>query len=158
MRRVRAGKVALWAGTAFVVLIVVAWVVSLGWCVDWNRDTGAAYTRIMLGCGSIEVIRGTRPAGTPPPPHAYDISLYAVAPSQRLVTYWKPKSPDYGGSSVVIAPLWMPLVAVAAPTGLLWWLRVRSRRPDPWTCFSCGYDRCGLAPDAPCPECGKVPA
>lgn len=53
-------------------------------------------------------------------------------------------------------PLWMPLaltIAVSARAWVLW-----ARRPrDPSRCPACRYPRQGLAPHAPCPECGGPP-
>lgn len=43
-------------------------------------------------------------------------------------------------------------------TGLIWALielRARVFRP-PGSCRQCGYDRTGLPPDTPCPECGST--
>jgi hypothetical protein len=53
-------------------------------------------------------------------------------------------------------PLW-PLVLVATLAAGWTWTR-HFRRGDPGKCTRCGYDRHGLAADAPCPECGTVPA
>ncbi len=35
------------------------------------------------------------------------------------------------------------------------WSRFAHRRTPPWACRRCGYDRRGLPPGAPCPECGE---
>jgi hypothetical protein len=53
----------------------------------------------------------------------------------------------------VNVPLWMPLVVLAAPTGLLWYRRFRSRY-GPGFCPKCGYSLAGLAAGVECPECG----
>ena len=50
-------------------------------------------------------------------------------------------------------------IAVVPAVLILWW-RDRSRlrrRYRLGLCTACGYDRSGLAADAACPECGKVP-
>jgi hypothetical protein len=55
-------------------------------------------------------------------------------------------------------PIWPGVVAFAAPACILWltdrrsnWFRLAG------ACPKCGYDRRGLAADAKCPECGKLP-
>jgi hypothetical protein len=58
----------------------------------------------------------------------------------------------------VFVPLWPVIVLAGAATLVLWRPESeRGRRKRLGLCRSCGYDRRGLAPDAPCPECGTVP-
>jgi hypothetical protein len=55
--------------------------------------------------------------------------------------------------------LW-PLLAVAAvPLVVRQWFgrTMRGRRTRLGLCPSCGYDRRGLDPTTPCPECGTIP-
>jgi len=53
-------------------------------------------------------------------------------------------------------PLWIPLLATAIPTGVLWRdrLTLRRRRMRLGLCPNCGYSRQGLPAAATCPECG----
>ncbi|HYF14305.1 MAG TPA: hypothetical protein VD971_04445 [Phycisphaerales bacterium] len=44
------------------------------------------------------------------------------------------------------------VMAAAILLSIRYWQR--SRTYPRWCCQSCGYDRCGLGTDAPCPECG----
>lgn len=37
------------------------------------------------------------------------------------------------------------------------WSKITNRRRPSWACPHCGYDRRGLPPGAPCPECGERP-
>lgn len=61
---------------------------------------------------------------------------------------------------VTVAPLVLvvlPLVlVVAGPPAILEWIANvrRTRRTRRGQCVSCGYERRGLAEEAPCPECG----
>jgi hypothetical protein len=52
-------------------------------------------------------------------------------------------------------PLWMPLLLTVVISAAAWrrWLRRRPRPSD--RCPTCRYPRAGLAPTAPCPECGE---
>jgi hypothetical protein len=54
----------------------------------------------------------------------------------------------------VVLPLWPAAFGSSFLAGLLWWRRWRFRQP--WQCRGCGYDRRGLGPEAPCPECGAL--
>lgn len=51
--------------------------------------------------------------------------------------------------------LWHALMGGAAMT---WAISARRRAIGPHQCRSCGYDRRGLAPGAPCPECAAPPS
>jgi len=54
--------------------------------------------------------------------------------------------------------LWMPVTVLAVAAALCWRLDGRAaRRHRNGCCVQCGYDRRGLGPDVPCPECGKPP-
>ena len=57
----------------------------------------------------------------------------------------------WGGQ--VVVPLWIPLLLVAVPTGVLWW-RDRRRIP-PGHCRQCGYNLTGNISGV-CPECGTA--
>src|SRR5262249_1680532 len=78
----------------------------------------------------------------------------------RFIFYepgWLPRSLNDGGYiRGFVLPLWIPVVAFAVPSAFLWVTDWRKRR-RPGHCSTCNYDRPGLAPDAPCPECGKTP-
>jgi hypothetical protein len=57
---------------------------------------------------------------------------------------------------ILTLPLW-PLVLLSALIAARSWRRhLRFRAPG--ECRMCGYDRRGLPPHSPCPECGLVPA
>jgi hypothetical protein len=63
--------------------------------------------------------------------------------------------PDYEWSTnlkTLAIPIWIPFLVAAAPTAYLWWHDRRGGGAG--LCPKCRYDLTGLAPDAPCPECG----
>ena len=49
-------------------------------------------------------------------------------------------------------PLWLPFLAIATPTTILWYFD-RPRRVRPGHCQHCGYDLTGNTSGI-CPECG----
>ena len=58
----------------------------------------------------------------------------------------------YGGIDLLVfVPFWLPLLAVAIPTYILF---RRDRRHPPGHCQKCGYDLTGNE-SGTCPECGK---
>jgi len=57
-----------------------------------------------------------------------------------------------GNSYMLSVPLWILLIAVAAPTACF---AFAARPRQLGLCLFCGYDLAGLASDAVCPECGK---
>jgi hypothetical protein len=54
-------------------------------------------------------------------------------------------------------PLWMPSLALALPTGYLWFVSFRRYSPAK-RCCGCHYDLSGLSKDTSCPECGRASA
>ena len=59
-------------------------------------------------------------------------------------------------SQSVTLLLWPPALVVGLATGLLTWhaRRIAARSSRLNLCAECGYSLTGLAPSAPCPECG----
>jgi len=52
--------------------------------------------------------------------------------------------------SSFVVPLWLPLIAIGVPTGILWY---RDRKPiPPGHCLRCGYNLTGNESGV-CPEC-----
>lgn len=57
--------------------------------------------------------------------------------------------------SALFIPHWL-VIALASTPWLFWRLNRAARRRRSGHCARCGYDRAGLAPEAPCPECGTT--
>ena len=86
--------------------------------------------------------------------------FYPSAPGQMLpvwlwwfdLTHW---TSPYGAGTVdqAVIPLWVLFVALGALTSVVWRRHLR-RGSMPGLCPACRYDRAGLSPGAPCPECG----
>lgn len=61
------------------------------------------------------------------------------------------------GRSISI-PHWLPALALSIVAFCLWFPPHRlAKRLARNQCLRCGYDRQGLAPDSPCPECAQKP-
>jgi hypothetical protein len=60
-------------------------------------------------------------------------------------------------SDFLAIPLWFPALALAIAPSTHWLvnIRARRRRQRRGLCSACAYDRRGLPPTAPCPECGS---
>ncbi len=89
-------------------------------------------------------------------PSLADQGWFQMYPTQRTYLENLPYIewlPEWVGPGLIFIPLWIPLMLLAAPTGLLWWLD-RSRIP-PGHCRKCGYDLTGNTTGR-CPECGAL--
>jgi hypothetical protein len=152
-RRVRLRRAAKWAGAVSCLAIAAVWVVSLWWsfgCVDVGRGLWGGW--IGSGCFGIHHGGNQWPLGR---------SGWGMVERDSQVL-WLPRHSHFRmrinsgwfDSRTIAVPLWMPFLAVALPTVWLFW---RDRRTRLGHC-ACGYDLAGLAPGAPCPECGKAGA
>ncbi len=74
---------------------------------------------------------------------------FEVVSRSRPLEWWRWDFYEWGFT----VPTWAVLLAVAAPTGLLWWRNLRRRGAN--VCGGCGYSLTGLPPGKPCPECGE---
>ncbi len=149
-------RVIKWVGLVFCVLIVVAWAVSLRWCVAYaGIDRGAS-----VEYGFAVVIY---PFTKPIVPTRWQV--WGATPRARkdgnwgLTTEGVFRVPALGlgqgpGKNVfILLPLWIPLIVLAIPTAFLFY-RDRRRIP-PGHCQKCGYNLTGNVSGV-CPECGKA--
>jgi hypothetical protein len=104
---------------------------------------------VTIRCGQV-LIEGPPPGLTEEPDDGITIQLKATTPSWRC---------DFHYGLAPAIPLWiLPAAAtllMGAAGAPMITTALRRRRG---LCPSCAYDRRGLAPGAPCPECGKTPA
>ncbi len=136
-------RIAKWAGLVVCVLIVVTWVVSQRW-VCWYDGDGWA-----LACGSGAIGVGTGVAYNPAGWQVLDSGWDDFRWRYQLPRFTRISGGTVAGTEYSI-PLWMPLLAVAIPTAILW---RRDRRKPPGHCRKCGYNLTGNV-SGRCPECG----
>ncbi len=154
-KRSRIRRTAKWAGLVLCVLIASIWAASYGLCIKRiDMRPGLRVDSLMLVSGVVSVRRiHVYPAG--PSWVSPEWSLGPVISSERYFSlrlyYWADTRLRW---FMLIVPLWIPLAICAAPTAWLWWRDWRRARPGH---CKCGYDLAGLAPTAPCPECGAAP-
>jgi hypothetical protein len=148
-RRGRIRRAAKWAGTVACVLITSLWAAS-----RWF-DYGIYLAKLDRTFYMVQArYSGALLVGYYGSPHltsADNIIIWYEARGRARDSRWLPGMNTRGGSFLVLLPLWMPLVVAALPTTWLWYRDGRSR---PGHC-PCGYLLAGLAPGAPCPECGR---
>jgi hypothetical protein len=131
----------MWTGLAVCALLLIVDVTSVWWEASWvsrQRDRvvfvgGGRILAVWIGYELLEPGWNVRA-------RSQDIQWWPGI-------YTNPGDP----STLVEIPLWIPLVAVAIPTGLLW---RRNRRPSPRYCPSCRYNLTGNVSGV-CPECGE---
>ncbi len=77
-------------------------------------------------------------------------------PVKRHWVRWFPQSRSNTAYSETFIPFWVPALVMTFPLLLVWKMQWRRTvRIETALCPSCAYDRRDLAPNAPCPECGK---
>lgn len=84
------------------------------------------------------------------------VGVVVLRPGARWGMY-APLAPMWGGvicNSVLFAAAWAGLIGAFAAMARR---AVVARHARRGCCRSCGYDRRGLYPNAPCPECGRAP-
>ncbi len=143
-KRRRSARVLEGIGLVLCVLILVAWGVSLAWYFAFTGDGWSCGCRdgVIVVLSSVVIGRtdaGTWKMGSLRRPNRWGLE-WPVARKQGKVVI-----------RVLMIPLWLPFVAVAIPTGLLWFLERRRRIPE-GHCVKCEYNLMGNE-SGTCPEC-----
>ncbi len=136
----------MWGGLVVAALLIVAWTSMLWVRVYYLCPSGNQFG-LERGCLVYTTFHEpTRLYLTP--------GWHAFSTNEQFA--WRP---DWYSSPLCAfgdIPLWLPFLLVALPTALAWRLDILvRRRAVSGKCKSCGYSLAGLAPTAPCPECGK---
>jgi hypothetical protein len=167
MRRRRFRKWAKWACTLVVVLAAGLAVFSrfykfqvFGFCRNDTALWSVSVTRGLLHTG---VVAGVTPADVGPQQRwrlerypGWDWGTNGEARYTSAATWtggvlWGSDTSGWGAGVSVL----YPVIAATVSSSLLWFADRRRSRTG--LCSKCGYDRRGLAADAPCPECGQEP-
>jgi hypothetical protein len=162
-----------WASLGLLVLVLASWMLSGWWRISCSLFADECFIALELegGVCTLRVIHDV-PATTvnlqaaatarklhgPAPASIYGRAALTPSPARW---YWWGKwdvtlPPDHAWSDTIALPLWPAAFAMLLVV-LVWHFNPRAayrRRRD--RCVHCGYDRRGLAAEAPCPECGRV--
>jgi hypothetical protein len=142
---------ARWLCSALSVLLGAAWVVSMWFGVTGTWRTAGHMRTTALFAGTLCLILIDDPAGEPSV-KADSWSLHGPK------AFWRFQWTVHPQQTNIVIPLWIPFGASLAAAGWLWTTEICRRRRMQTSSCPCGYDRVGLAPDAPCPECGQTPS
>ena len=155
MRRRWIARAARWGLTGLTAAVIGAWVMSRWWNIQLQHG-GDRYVSLHSGAvwfGTVPPRRGERVRLKP--------GLYATKLDSGTHTgmVWSVQRFNVMGYPLVAIPTWPAAVVLLSTAALVMKNPVRAAlRRRRGACLACGYDRRGLAPQAPCPECGTVPA
>lgn len=140
----RSRRILKWVGAGICALLICLSWASAHWWLAWINENSTLALEISRGTGVLGYDPIGQTAQTMPPGWHFQ-SEYA---KYRWWFRWHWKS---GGPSLIVVPLWVPLLLLAVPTAVLFY-RDRRRIP-PGHCRKCGYNLTGNASGV-CPECG----
>lgn len=148
----RLQRAAKWTGLAACVLIAAMYAASVKHIFGATYLAGQTYERsVWTHLGAIEYHCASCPGDPAPLGLNWTFQRWGVG-SFPWLPRWR-----FGRSDQVVIPLWLPFTVAAIPTAVLFYRdRPAARRAREGKCVTCGYDLRGLAPGAPCPECGRA--
>jgi hypothetical protein len=157
LRAMRSRRVLRWTCRTLCLACTLAWICSLRWTAFISpRGTHT----VGVTSGALFWTHAALPPGNVITP---GIVIYSLPPgrwwwvSERnaMPYVWRPQLSRGQSFSSATLPLWIPLVLGAVSEVTLALLARRARSAA--ACRRCAYDRTGLDPLAPCPECGTNP-
>ena len=161
LRRLITRRRAKWAGVIATISLATAMVASYWYwpSFTWMRPNTSFIWSINVYPGGMWVGRVPMPFVEKDGFHRWNLDTRETAHrSQHGWSWpfvWAPSldfdSTPPGEAQHVELPIWIPLLLVALPTGILFY---RDRRAKPWQCAKCRYDLRGLEGGV-CPECGE---
>lgn len=157
-RRHRLERAARWGCTVACAALLIAWPISMRWYLRLSLPPIAEHqSRITINNGSIYfgTVQVDEAAGMPPE------SCFQFGDNAKFVRVRRllPFFGEFLWGWTACIPIWIPLAICTPATIALWRRRQLSNRgfSSSAACHYCGYSRNGLAPGAPCPECGAAP-
>lgn len=141
------------AGVGVAVLLAAAWAVSAWVSVGYSRADSS-------GTRSIDLMRGRVLVAwlSVPVPGNDGVRCRAVPFAgwrwwfaERVIATRGVRGADH------YVPLWPGALGAGGLALAGRWLERRARASGRGRCGACGYDRAGISPTGPCPECGEVP-
>ncbi|HEX2838132.1 MAG TPA: hypothetical protein VHN77_08405 [Phycisphaerales bacterium] len=150
----RIRKTIKWGGLTLAVAMMVfaAYTAEKVWI--WTKKGATHYTVVIIRNGRAEVNHW--PDQASPPLRAGPVEFTSGTVPTKSVNLglgeWQ-----FGRFIGIIVPFWMPALASLVLSGFAWRLdTLATRRAKLGACPKCSYPRTGLAPSAPCPECGAA--
>ncbi len=157
-RRHRLERAARWGCTLACPALLISWPLSMCWYLRLCLPPIAEHqSSIAINNGSIYfgTVQVHEAAGMPPE------SYFQFGDNARFVRVRRllPFFDEFLWGWTACIPIWIPL-AICTPASIV--LRRRCAllgrgNGCSSACLACGYSRLGLAPGAPCPECGTFP-
>ncbi len=160
----RIRKTVKWGGAAVTVLLVVVWIASAWFMLEWG-NRGGWHTVLSGGEWIISYAGPADPASPSDLPGFVGRRLPSAQYYWPVGFYftWHPKpqlSWLLGWYGQWFVPLWIPVLFFGMLSALAWRLDTLARRRARLNLCptgGCNYDRTGLAAGAVCPECGRLP-
>ena len=154
-RRHRLERSARWGCTALVILAAASWLICRFYVAELIVPAPLGDRHVLAFVEPDGVMIGV---GRSSPPQRFSFDTAPRRSTDTIESHWPAAgtSPRYVWASV---PYWSLVAAGAIGSAWLWRRRWNDRRRAraELVCEQCDYPRAGLAPGAPCPECGTLP-
>ena len=145
-KRSKVRRFAEWAGLIFCAVLLVSYVPSLWWGLEWTNRTSTVIRTAENGRFTIIWFTNAAPSSA-----RFNRDPGWMLRGHKPSPSWRPYVVQSPASGLVVVPFWLPFLVVAAPTLWLW---LRDPRPRPGHCAICGYNLTGNV-SGRCPECGQ---
>ena len=148
--RFRVRRMAKWALSFFCLALIALWVFALQNAPMQMASTGSLPWMLYLQHGAL---CASKTINRSPPRQWFDASQFSWVIRKEECHWPSVHDHSYGPLSTthVIVPLWIPLLGLSIPTGLLWICDRGSALPG--HCQRCGYNL-NMNVSGQCPECG----
>lgn len=153
-RDLRVIRLFKWTGLIVSIVILLTWISSTIWGVNYEFVKSNVAGVITFGDGELGwmTLKGLNASSNP---KGFSVERINGNRVWGLELPSIKRDDFYGEDNMlwVTIPLWLPFVIVAAPTAFLW--HIDRRRKHQGHCPKCGYDLLGNQSGV-CPECGTT--